>query len=129
MKTWLKELSWSDVSALENNRFFAGYARGTSGRYMFQCPVCEKVFHAARRDAQACSNACRQKAHRIAQGRATNRRNAAAAAAETKAAQVHELTCECCGRKFNRDGNAASNSRYCSNACKQKAYRDRRAKQ
>ncbi len=95
------------------------------GRYVGQCPVCLEWYRARRSDKATCSAKCRVKFNRIQAGRASNREEASRRAFETKSMQTHTLTCVQCGREFCRDGNSAPNAMYCSNACSQRAYRQR----
>jgi len=96
------------------------------GRWGITCEVCGLYFGSPRKDKRFCSDKCKQKAYRVSHGHAGSYHEAAVRGAETKAAQVHTLVCENCGREYWRDGRAAPLHRYCSNACKQAAYRKRK---
>lgn len=76
-----------------------------------------------------CSDACRQKWYRQGkaeeEGRTYGDTHARAKkTARTKATQRHEDTCKQCGRAIVFDGNA-TRRRYCSDRCRQAAYRAR----
>lgn len=120
----MKDLQYHEISQIE--RTYGWTKTPGHGRYTFQCPVCSKLYNAKRDDKTTCSPACKQKAHRIEKGRASSYREAAHRGAETKAMQRHELNCQQCGTAIARDGNSASRTKYCSAACKQKAYRESR---
>jgi hypothetical protein len=98
-----------------------------SGRHISTCPVCGDRFGHMQTHAKYCSNACRVKAARIRAGRCSNRREAAQAAVHTKHSTNHRLTCQCCQREFWGNGFDAGLRLYCSDACKQKAYRQRKS--
>lgn len=110
------------------------YTLGLSGalrrtpRYYGECDVCGNPYLAGRRDKRFCSTACRQRAYRLRRDpKAVSGRSAAARkAAATKRDKVEAVTCRVCGRVVMRDGNSAPRAMYCSNACKQNAYRARR---
>lgn len=96
-----------------------------SGRYISSCSVCGDRFGHMRKAARYCSDACRVKAARIRNGRCRNRREAAQQTVNTKHSTNHLLTCECCGREFYGNGYDVNIRKYCGDACKQKAYRQR----
>lgn len=96
-----------------------------SGRYIFTCECCGDRYGAMACHAKYCSDACRVRASRIRNGRCANRREAARKAADTKAWLSDKIVCECCGEEFGRPRSQGLRM-YCSNACKQKAYRQRR---
>lgn len=98
----------------------------THHRYISECPVCHLFYTHDRRDKATCSDACKVKASRLRAGRADSPKAAAAKAVGTKRATIHEYACECCGREFRRDVLSGANVFYCSNACKQRAYRERK---
>lgn len=111
-------------------------------KHKIHCHRCGVLFAAWRVDAKYCGSACRQAAHRDRRRRAriaqaiehptplaehkarrqeiTDRRLA------TKRAQVIEYSCRHCGRQFQTDGTGTGRL-YCSNACRQAAYRARKA--
>ena len=74
-----------------------------------------------------CNSACRQAAYRARHGAGTvTPSERAKRAAVTRGARVVELTCGHCGGAFTANGNqAAQGVIYCSDACKQAAYRAR----
>lgn len=74
-----------------------------------------------------CGPACKQAAYRARHGAgAVSPSERAVKAAVTRAAKVITKTCPICGAAFGVNGNAAA-AVYCSDACKQAAYRARRA--
>lgn len=97
------------------------------------CPVCGKSwFKSSEHDRRVyCSSACKQRAYRQRKdpmtGSLTNLRKRGAAAAATKHGMAKRVTCECCGEEFWASGNNYGMTFYCSKACKQKAYRQRKA--
>ncbi len=97
-----------------------------TARYLSVCPVCGLHFTHARKGKVTCSDACRVKAARIKAGRASSYKEAHKRMVETKTSTIIEHTCEMCGKEFRRDALAA-NVVYCSNACKQRAYRERKS--
>jgi predicted nucleic acid-binding Zn ribbon protein len=105
-------------------------------KYQKRCLVCRRRFGARRADAKYCSAACRQKAKRRrddklapwedARGRVSD--GGVQARIEGRRNTIHELTCIQCGRVFHTDGLGAGRL-YCSNACRQAAYRERKRKE
>lgn len=91
-----------------------------------QLPQCGKKFVSGSPKSKFCSDACKVRNHRIQHGSAPDRHQGNTNGAQTKAQQVITLICEHCGKEFTRDGNAAGNSLYCSDAHKAAAYRERR---
>jgi endogenous inhibitor of DNA gyrase (YacG/DUF329 family) len=97
-----------------------------------QCPICQEWHSVAgkRSDSHYCSDACRQKAYRQRHAEpisnAEKRQRHAERILASKRNNVHEMACSECGRVVLVDG-TDGNQRYCSNACKQRAYRKRLA--
>lgn len=71
-----------------------------------------------------CTAACKQAAYRQRHTTPGAWRSAARRANETKAAQVISVVCEVCGTETTVNGLQAKTD-YCSDACRQKAYRQR----
>jgi len=94
------------------------------------CEMCEKPYKPARRDSRFCSDACKQKAYRRRTdpevGSVHREKQRQTKIAITKRMTTKELNCEVCGRKLTVSI-IRTNLRYCSDACKQKAYRDRKS--
>lgn len=94
------------------------------------CEFCEKFFKPARQDARFCSDACKQKAYRRRAdpevGTIHREKQRQTNIAITKQMTTKSLNCECCGRPLVVSV-ATTNLIYCSNACKQKAYRQRKS--
>lgn len=93
-----------------------------------KCPICgEPLFDGPWRDVRIdkvyCSPACKQKAYRQRQG--ADPGTARQRAADTKAGETCMITCEWC-RESHEVPLSAAKRRYCSNACKQAAYRARK---
>lgn len=98
-----------------------------SGRRIDDCLLCGDRFgHSGQ--GLYCSNACKQKASRIRAGRSANRHEAAQKAVRTKQSTSVEVICECCQLAFYVSGSSAGLQMYCTPACKQKAYRQRKVK-
>lgn len=87
--------------------------------------LCGKKFDSNSPKSLFCSEGCKQRHWRIQHGAAPDRHIGNANGAQTKSEQTVNLICEYCGEGFTRNGNAAGNSLYCSDAHKQAAYRDR----
>lgn len=95
----------------------------SNAKHIKACPVCQRYFAARRADAKYCSDACRQVAHR--RRHRPTRGQRARQTYDTKKAQTYKRTCDHCGRTFYPDGTQGAMI-YCSNACKQAAYRARK---
>lgn len=91
------------------------------------CQECEQLHE---RNSQYCSNACKQAAYRRRRdpgtGLRSRRQQRSDNAARTKAWIQRRLVCEHCEREFTISLAESTNRRYCSNACKQAAYRERK---
>lgn len=98
-----------------------------SGKYIKTCEMCRDRYGAKACHALYCSDACRVRASRVRAGRCSNRREAAQKTVHTKHSTNHLLICECCEREFYGNGYDVNIRKYCGDACKQKAYRQRRA--
>ena len=96
--------------------------------YGKSCEFCEKFFKPARHDARFCSDACKQKAYRRRidpeVGSIHREKQRQTNIAITKQMTTKQVVCELCGREMTVGVNH-TNLAYCSNACKQKAYRQR----
>lgn len=94
------------------------------------CEFCEKFFKPARRDARFCSDACKQKAYRRRAdpevGTIHREKQRQTNIAITKHMTTKTLNCEYCGRSLEVSV-SHTNLLYCSNACKQAAYRQRQS--
>lgn len=90
------------------------------------CGHCGKEFEGR---GTYCSVACKQAAYRARHGAGTvTPSERAAKAAITRGTKAVALKCAHCGNQFAANGNqAAQGVKYCSDACKQAAYRARRA--
>jgi len=99
--------------------------------YGKSCEFCRKFYKPARRDGRFCSKACKQKAYRRRAdpdvGTIQREKQRQTNIAITKQMTTKEMVCETCGRVLQIGVNH-TNLMYCSNACKQKAYRQRRNK-
>lgn len=115
----------TEYMKLQRNRQLAPNAR-TNRRYISHCPICELEFTHNSERQETCSPACRMKKSRIQAGRASNRSEAAQRGVTTKLNTIVTHTCEMCGREFQRSQTSA-NVQFCSNACKQRNYRARKA--
>jgi predicted nucleic acid-binding Zn ribbon protein len=102
---------------------------GISSNYKFgrNCSHCGKHHN---RYSQYCSNACKQTAYRRRHdpesGSGQRRRERAQNAVMTKKFRSKKIICEFCGEETFVSIAESTNRQYCSNACKQKAYRARR---
>lgn len=94
------------------------------------CEFCGKLFKPARRDGRFCSDRCKQKAYRRRAdpevGSIHREKQRQTNIAITKQLTTKELACATCGRPLIVGVNH-TNLMYCSNGCKQRAYRQRRA--
>jgi len=92
------------------------------------CAHCDKLH---RRHSQYCSNACKQAAYRKRKdpgaGDWSRKSERAQKAVRTKQSTYVELTCEHCGDKRSWTIASGALRRYCSDKCKQAAYRQRKA--
>lgn len=92
------------------------------------CPVCNKLH---KRRGVYCSDACKQTAYRRRRdphsGTLQRRRERSNRAARTKAAVKVSLVCEHCECEIHISIAEGTNRRYCSNSCRQAAYRQRKA--
>lgn len=94
-----------------------------------RCTYCGTEFRAVRRDTLFCSRACRQAAYRArkmvsAEDIIASIHRARVKSAATKRSRAIVLTCLECGAEYERSGLSVS-SQYCSNACRQRMYRQR----
>lgn len=93
------------------------------------CEWCERFFSPVRKDARFCSDACKQKAYRRRVdpevGSIHREKQRQTNIAITKQLVTKKLACDWCGRPLEVSV-LHTNLMYCSNACKQKAYRQRR---
>ena len=98
--------------------------------YGKDCEFCGHFFKPARKDGRFCSQSCKQKAYRRRVdpdvGSISREKQRKANIDLTKHTKTKELCCEQCGRTLIVSI-ATTNLAYCSNACKQKAYRKRKA--
>lgn len=83
-------------------------------RYMGRCLICGKKFISKLRSAKCCSDKCK---------RAMDKRRASAKARERRKTYNK---CIICNKPVEQDS-WGKIKRYCSNACKQKSYRQRKA--
>jgi ferredoxin len=94
------------------------------------CEICGQGYKPGRGDSMYCSDACKQKAYRRRVdpevGSIHREKQRQTNIAITKQMTTKELDCAVCGRHLHVSINH-TNLAYCSNACKQKAYRARRA--
>lgn len=94
------------------------------------CEWCEKSFKVVRAGSMYCSDACKQKAYRKRVdpevGSIHREKQRQTNIAITKQMTTKELDCAVCGRHLHVSI-SHTNLAYCSNACKQKAYRERKA--
>lgn len=97
--------------------------------YGKSCEFCGKFFKPARRDGRFCCDACKQKAYRRRfdpeVGSVHREKQRQTNIAITKQMTTKELNCATCGRSLVVGVNH-TNLMYCSDACKQKAYRARK---
>lgn len=98
--------------------------------YGKDCQFCGKLFRPARRDGRFCSQRCKQAAYRRRAdpdvGTIHREKQRQTNIAITKQMTTKEVVCETCGRLLVVGVNH-TNLMYCSAACKQKAYRLRKA--
>ena len=94
-------------------------------KYEKQCRICGDQYGADRYDQLYCSNACAQKAYRRKRG-ALSVECGRVQAVETKRVEFQDKVCEQCGTFFEASLIAAKR-RFCSDRCKQRAYRERKA--
>lgn len=91
------------------------------------CEFCGKPI-SAKRVIYYCSNACKMKAYRRRQdpltGSSMSTKERIRQSVRTKSAQLVDYVCPTCGLEGKRNGLEALRE-YCSDACKQKAYRSR----
>jgi len=91
------------------------------------CPICDKTHQ---KNGKYCSNACKQKAYRLRinpkSGSIPSLRERAQKAVRTKRRTKIMFVCEYCGRDVEYSIAESALRIYCSNACKQKAYRERK---
>ena len=110
-------------------------------RFTPRCAVCGDKFAARTRKARFCSARCRQADYRRRKqearikaaiaGEPSNGRTQSeitAAQLQTKRATFEDRVCERCGERFSADGTQGAKV-YCSNACKQAAYRARKKRE
>lgn len=90
----------------------------------YECPVCKKYTPSWKK---YCSDKCRQKAYRERKGEGgKDRQKAARRANLTKDMTDREIICILCGKTVRSSVLALQNAKYCSDACKQAAYRRRK---
>lgn len=93
------------------------------------CKWCDHPFRKTRSDAKFCSDACKQKAYRRradpAVGSVAREMQRQQKIKTTKRERQKRIVCETCGWEFERSI-IETNRMYCSDACKQRAYRQRR---
>lgn len=93
------------------------------------CEFCGKGYRQVRSSSLYCSVACKQRAYRRRAdpevGSVQRFEQRQMNIAITKQMTTKTLNCACCGRKLEVGVNH-TNLMYCSNACKQKAYRQRK---
>lgn len=130
-----KELSgnWlycSDLCQTECRKRF-GMPRPSYGHETLRhrsCSHCEKLH---RRHSQYCSDACKQKAYRRRKdpgsGDWLRKSERAQKAVHTKQTTYVKLVCEHCGDERSWTIASGALRRYCSEKCKQAAYRRRKA--
>lgn len=128
-----KQLSWNGVYCSKACQQAARqrhkrYAPATLREMRIRsCQMCDKVH---RRDSQYCSDACKQKAYRRRKdpqsGSWQRRQQRAQQAARSKHRWQTRITCQHCGETVVYSVAESTNRRYCTNACKQAAYRERR---
>lgn len=91
------------------------------------CSQCGKLHE---RYSQYCSNACKQKAyrkrHNPKSGSWENRKARAQNAVRTKQWVIKTIVCEHCGEERSFTVAQCTNRIYCSDKCKQAAYRQRK---
>lgn len=92
--------------------------------YAKKCAVCRQPFEAKRSTAKTCCQTCRQKLARRSKG--ADPATAARRRLKTKKATKLVKTCQHCGKAFKTTA-AASKRQYCQSACRQAAYRQRKA--
>ena len=100
-----------------------------AGVDMFRtCGECKRIF-SGQRTAKYCCDACRQTAYRKRKnpmsGSRVNLKERALQAADTKRNTFVKCVCQYCGKERAFDAGAAAGRKYCSDACKQAAYRKR----
>lgn len=93
------------------------------------CEMCGHGYQPARSDSRFCSDACKQKSYRRRVdpevGSVHREKQRQTNIAITKQMTTKTLNCACCGRPLEVGINH-TNLMYCSAACKQKAYRQRK---
>jgi len=89
-----------------------------SYKHQFSCAYCKVTFGANRCDKKYCSKQCRQAASTL---RKTGKRRGKRGATLYSAGYT---MCSMCGKEFYL--NMGSVKEYCSNSCRQKAYRERK---
>lgn len=93
-----------------------------------RCPQCDRLHQ---REGIWCSTACRVAAYRRRHdpdyGTWKRRRDRAQTAARTKALTYKLLICQHCAMSFEVSVASSTNRRYCTDACRQAAYRKRKA--
>lgn len=108
----------------------ASYGRETlRGAPVRSCTHCDKLIHGRR--SQYCSDACKQAAYRKRKdpgvGDWSRKSDRAQKAVHTKQTTYIKLTCEHCGDERSWTIASGALRRYCSDKCKQAAYRQRKA--
>lgn len=97
--------------------------RGQLKRY---CNVCGEVYYPRRDTGKYCSPKCRCTAYRERHKEPVKASEVAIKRWRTKMQNVRLETCVQCDATFFVNG-LSSHRLYCSNSCKQKAYRERKA--
>jgi hypothetical protein len=92
-------------------------------RYCFKCG---SPFHPTRETAKYCSAKCRQEAYRERHYQPKPCSERLIKQYQTKGSHLTNLTCCECNKTFLANGREMMKM-YCSNACKQRAYRGRKA--
>jgi len=96
----------------------------------YNCAHCGKVHD---RRSQYCSNACKQAAYRQRHDPRSaswdRKRERSQRAARTKARDTRIIICKHCGQEARVTIAQSTNRRYCSNRCRQAAYRQRKGNQ
>jgi len=94
------------------------------------CEMCDRTFRPARSDARFCSKVCKQRAYRRRNdpevGTVHREKQRQTNIAITKQTTRKTVICPVCGHE-QQYSIVETNRIYCSDACKQKAYRQRQA--
>lgn len=90
------------------------------------CQQCGEVYHPRRTSARFCGPTCRQRYFRETHKAPVKRADIAIKRYETKLKTVKLVSCVQCNATFFVNGLQGCKM-YCTRACKQRAYRERRA--